>query len=61
MNPSQKAGIRLSTIAPYVLYCYTYAHRTYFLILGSVYITGTPKGHTVVAAPETREREATSE
>ncbi len=42
---------------PSILYCYTYAHRTPFLILGSVYITGAPKGHTVVAAPETRERE----
>ena len=42
---------------PSILYCYTYADSTPFLILGSVYITGAPKGHTVVAAPETtRER-----
>ena len=34
------------------LYCYTYADRTPFLILGSVYITGAPIGHTFMAAPE---------
>ena len=59
MNSSQKPELCLSAIAS-VLYRYTYADRTHYLFVSSVYITGAPKGHTVVAAPETGERVATS-
>ena len=40
-------------------YCYTYANRTHFLILSSVYITAAREGHTLAAQPDpTRETES---